>query len=185
MSPDPILLVIAVVLAAAAIPTVYRMIIGPTILDRAVASDMLIVLVVAGMALYTASTGTEYAIAPMLGLTGLAFVATLSVARFVSREKPATGMVLRQRDPDSQPAGDEEPEQDADPGLAPDVEDDTAPAPFTDDGAHPLEDQDDSLIAQEEAEGIDPPHGEHSTAGGAAPRLPGPAADAHEGEEDR
>jgi multicomponent Na+:H+ antiporter subunit F len=93
--------VIAVILALAALPTVYRMIVGPTILDRAVASDMLIVLVVAGMALYTASTGSSYAVAPMLGLTALAFVGTLAVARFVSRERSMPLRAAQHEHPDA------------------------------------------------------------------------------------
>lgn len=126
-SLDIALLVIACVLGVTAIPTVHRMIVGPSILDRAVASDMLVVLVVAAMALYTAATGTSYAVAPMLGLTALSFVGTLSVARFVSREKHAPSSLVR-KDPEAAPSADEQDVEDADPGLAPDTA-----APFTED----------------------------------------------------
>ncbi|PWH06593.1 hypothetical protein DEO23_06465 [Brachybacterium endophyticum] len=101
MSLDIMLLVIAVVLGLAAIPAVHRMVVGPTVLDRAVASDMLIVLVIAGMALYTAGSGTEYAVPPMLGLTALAFVGTLVVARFVSRDRAVSGEAIHHGDPGS------------------------------------------------------------------------------------
>ncbi|MCG7308390.1 monovalent cation/H+ antiporter complex subunit F [Brachybacterium sp. ACRRE] len=213
---DVVLMVIAGVLALAALPAVHRMIVGPTILDRAVASDMLIVLVVAGMALYTAATGTSYGVAPMLGLTALAFVGTLAVARFVSRDRVRSGVARPPEDPDalqsdtlsSDPpsaeaadaegtdakgaveeavdaAGDgaeldgAEPDG-AEPGRAEpggaeldgtardDAESDGAPAvraPFTDDGPGP------HASAR--------PVGPHDVAGGAAPRLPGPAAGSH------
>ncbi|UEJ84031.1 hypothetical protein Bra3105_06890 [Brachybacterium halotolerans subsp. kimchii] len=198
---DVVLMVIAGILALAALPAVHRMIVGPTILDRAVASDMLIVLVVAGMALYTAATGTSYGVAPMLGLTALAFVGTLAVARFVSRDRVRSGVARPPEDPDalqsdtlssdppSAEAADaegtdaqgavEEAVDAAGDGAEldgpqqggteqDDAESDGAPAvraPFTDDGPGPRS----------------PAHpvGPHDVAGGAAPRLPGPAAGSH------
>ncbi|UQN31528.1 monovalent cation/H+ antiporter complex subunit F [Brachybacterium kimchii] len=202
---DVVLMVIAGILALAALPAVHRMIVGPTILDRAVASDMLIVLVVAGMALYTAATGTSYAVAPMLGLTALAFVGTLAVARFVSRDRVRSGVARPPEDPDalqsdtlssdppSAEAADaegtdaqgavEEAVDAAGAGAEPDAaervaaesgadaggeEADEAPvarAPFTDDGPGPRS--------------AAHPVGPHAVAGGAAPRLPGPAAGSH------
>lgn len=80
------LVVLGVILAVAALPVVYRMIVGPTILDRAVATDMLVVMVVLGMALYTSHAAAPWAGPAMLGLTGTAFIATVTVARFVARE---------------------------------------------------------------------------------------------------
>lgn len=80
------LVVLGVILAVAALPVVYRMIVGPTILDRAVATDMLVVMAVLGMALYTAHAAAPWAGPAMLGLTGTAFIATVTVARFVARE---------------------------------------------------------------------------------------------------
>lgn len=80
------LIVMACGLGIAAVITVARMITGPTILDRAVGSDMILVLVVAALGLYTAASGTAYAIPAMLSLTGLGFLGTLAVARFVGRE---------------------------------------------------------------------------------------------------
>lgn len=89
MTPfETVLLVFAVVLALTMLSVVVRMIIGPTILDRAVATDMLVVLLVIGMALYTAWAGAAWAGPALLGLTGLAFIATVAFARFVAREDP-------------------------------------------------------------------------------------------------
>lgn len=86
-----VLLVFAGVLAAASLAVVYRMIVGPTILDRALASDSLVTLLVMGMALYAAQSGETWAGPAMLGLTGLAFIGTVTFARFVAREDPRRG----------------------------------------------------------------------------------------------
>ncbi|GAA1489204.1 monovalent cation/H+ antiporter complex subunit F [Brachybacterium sacelli] len=92
MTPfDILLLVCAVVLSLTALAVVVRMIVGPTILDRAVAIDSLVVLAVLGMALYAASAEAPWAGPAMLGLTGLAFIGTVTFARFVGREEPAPG----------------------------------------------------------------------------------------------
>lgn len=101
------LVVLGVILAVAALPVVYRMIVGPTILDRAVATDMLVVMAVLGMALYTSHAAAPWAGPAMLGLTGTAFIATVTVARFVAREsapppmrraRPGTSDTARKRE---------------------------------------------------------------------------------------
>ncbi|MGP9694393.1 monovalent cation/H+ antiporter complex subunit F [Brachybacterium sp. AOP25-B2-12] len=89
------ILVVAAILAVAAVPVVYRIIVGPTILDRAVASDMLVVITVMCFGLYSAFHRTTYAGTAMLSLTALAFLATVAVARFVSREDPGAGGASR------------------------------------------------------------------------------------------
>ncbi len=88
---DLLLLIYTAVLALAALAVVYRMIVGPTILDRALSSDSLVTLVVMGMALHVAHTGADWAGPAMLSLTGLAFVGTVTFARFVAREDPMQG----------------------------------------------------------------------------------------------
>ena len=92
MTPFEIVLVVyAAVLAAAALGVVYRMIVGPTILDRALSSDSLVTLVVMGMALYAAQSRATWAGPVMLALTGLAFIGTVTFARFVAREDVRQG----------------------------------------------------------------------------------------------
>lgn len=86
-----VLLVYAVITALAGLAVVYRMIVGPTILDRAISSDSLVTLVVMGMALHVANTGAAWAGPAMLSLTGLAFIGTVTFARFVAREDPMQG----------------------------------------------------------------------------------------------
>lgn len=88
---DIVLVVYAVILALAGLAIVYRMIVGPTILDRAISSDSLVTLVVMGMALHVAHSGAAWAGPAMLSLTGLAFVGTVTFARFVAREDPMQG----------------------------------------------------------------------------------------------
>ncbi|WP_152352183.1 monovalent cation/H+ antiporter complex subunit F [Brachybacterium subflavum] len=207
---DVALMVIAGILALAALPAVHRMIVGPTILDRAVASDMLIVLVVAGMALYTAATGTSYGVAPMLGLTALAFVGTLAVARFVSRDRVRSGAARLPEDPDalqsdtlaSDPPGAEAADAEgtdaagaveeavdaAGAGAGPDAVERVATASGAQSGAGPGaaaggEEADEVPVARAPFTDDGPgprspshPVGPHAVAGGAAPRLPGPAA---------
>ena len=88
---DVVLVVYATILALAGLAIVYRMIVGPTILDRAISSDSLVTLVVMGLALHVAHSGAAWAGPAMLSLTGLAFVGTVTFARFVAREDPMQG----------------------------------------------------------------------------------------------
>lgn len=83
------LLVVAAILAVAGILIVHRAVVGPTILDRAVASDMLMVLMVMVLACYAAWSRTTYPGAAMLALTALGFLSTVALARFVAREDSA------------------------------------------------------------------------------------------------
>ena len=88
---DVVLVVYATILALAGLAIVYRMIVGPTILDRAISSDSLVTLVVMGLALHVAHSRAAWAGPAMLSLTGLAFVGTVTFARFVAREDPMQG----------------------------------------------------------------------------------------------
>ena len=98
MTPfEIVLLVCGSVLAASTVSVVYRMIVGPTILDRAVSTDVLVVMAVMGMGLYTAHTHAEWAGPAMLSMTGLAFIGTVTVARFVAREVAAGARDTTQR----------------------------------------------------------------------------------------
>lgn len=96
MTPfEIVLLVCGAVLAVTTVSVVYRMIVGPTILDRAVSTDVLVVLVVMAMGLYTAHTAAEWAGPAMLAMTGLAFISTVTFARFVAREVAAGQREMR------------------------------------------------------------------------------------------
>ena len=114
---DVVLVVYAVILALAGLAIVYRMIVGPTILDRALSSDSLVTLVVMGLALHVAHSRAAWAGPAMLSLTGLAFVGTVTFARFVAREDPMQGR--RRPHP-------EEPDADTGPHEAIHIETDSA-----------------------------------------------------------
>ncbi|MFC7375186.1 hypothetical protein ACFQRD_07925 [Brachybacterium sp. GCM10030268] len=99
MSPfDLILVIYGAILSLTALSVVYRMIVGPTILDRAVSTDSLVVLVVIGMAVYTAHVRAAWAGPAMLALTGLALIGTVTFARFVAREEPMQGTRRRHQE---------------------------------------------------------------------------------------
>ena len=176
MSTFEILLVIyAAILAAAALGVVYRMVVGPTILDRAISSDALVTLVVMGMALYAAHSRAAWAGPALLGLTGLAFIGTVTFARFVAREDPGQGRRARHpsephtdtgpheaihADPASSEAWDETRGESPDPGnalLADDVQvSATDEDPMT--AEDPLEDP---LQPGEPLDDLDPPGEPH------------------------
>ncbi|MCW2747733.1 MAG: multiple resistance and pH regulation protein [Nocardioidaceae bacterium] len=76
----------AAMLGVAALLTLLRMALGPTTLNRTVAMDTFVAILVAGLgvgAAYTRST-TSIPIIVVLSLVG--FVGSVSVARFVGRE---------------------------------------------------------------------------------------------------
>ena len=81
---------IAVLFTAAALLSVYRIVRGPSILDRMIASDVLLttlILVVGAEMVYNGHTRT---IPVMLVLSATAVFATIAVARYVSRQDLAT-----------------------------------------------------------------------------------------------
>lgn len=80
-----VLAVAAGVLLAAAVLLVVRMTLGPTILDRSVALDVLVAVTVCAIALHTAHTGETYALPVLVVLAGCGFVSAVSVARYTSR----------------------------------------------------------------------------------------------------
>lgn len=92
---EMVLVVLGGVLAIAALLVVYRMVVGPTIMDRAVATDLLMVIIVLALALYSARSQAAWAGPAMLAVTGTAFISTVTFARFVAREDTRSGGRLR------------------------------------------------------------------------------------------
>ncbi len=83
---------VGVLLTAAALLALYRIVRGPSLLDRMIASDMLlttIILVVGAEMVYNSHTRN---IPMMLVLAAIAIFATVAVARYVSKQD-------RQEDP--------------------------------------------------------------------------------------
>jgi len=80
-----VLVVAGLFLLVAAILLVVRMTIGPTILDRSLALEVLVAVTVSSIGLYTAHTGVTYALPVLVVLAGCGFVGAVSVARHASR----------------------------------------------------------------------------------------------------
>ena len=72
-------------LAVAAGMCLLRLVRGPSVPDRIVALDALLLVVVAGIAVGAAATGDGYFLALLVAVSLLGFVGTVSVARFVER----------------------------------------------------------------------------------------------------
>jgi multicomponent Na+:H+ antiporter subunit F len=77
--------VVIVLLGGAALMAVFRVVTGPTILDRMVALEVLLVTVMCGLLVEMAYERDTYALSLVLCLALLGFVGSVSVARFVSR----------------------------------------------------------------------------------------------------
>jgi len=83
-------LIVGIMFTAAAFMALYRIVRGPSILDRMIASDVLmttIILVVGAEMVYNGHTRS---IPFMLVLAAIAIFATVSVARYVSRQDKQT-----------------------------------------------------------------------------------------------
>ncbi len=80
----------ALLLIAAAILTVVRMSRGPTSLDRVVAADVLIAVVIATLALEAIVNHHTTTLPVMLVLSLLGFAGSVSIARFVADRDKAT-----------------------------------------------------------------------------------------------
>ncbi|ROP27149.1 monovalent cation/H+ antiporter complex subunit F [Pseudokineococcus lusitanus] len=79
-------LVLGSALLVAALCVVARAVMGPTILDRVVALDVLVVVLVASFGLYAVLTDTTTALPVLVVLSLVGFVGSVSVARFAAKE---------------------------------------------------------------------------------------------------
>ena len=85
MSPASLIIVIGVVfLVGAAVMTLVRMARGPSTLDRVVAADVVVAVVIAALAMEAALNEHTTTIPIMLVLSLLGFAGSLSMARFVA-----------------------------------------------------------------------------------------------------
>ena len=90
---DVVVAVCAVLLTTGAVLAVVRAERGPSMLDRTVALDIVLTIMIAGGALY-ASIERRTDIVPILVVLSLvAFVGSVTVARFASVEPPGEGRV--------------------------------------------------------------------------------------------
>jgi multicomponent Na+:H+ antiporter subunit F len=82
---SPLLAVIYVVFAVAALLTLWRVVIGPSILDRAVASDVLLTLVMCMLGAEMAVNQHTRTLPVLLIIAAVGVFGSISIARFVAR----------------------------------------------------------------------------------------------------
>ena len=82
--------VCGVILVAATLCSIYRLAKGPTLLDRVVATDVLVSVVIAGLALEAVLNRHTTTLPVMLVLSLLGFTGSVSIARFVADRDKAT-----------------------------------------------------------------------------------------------
>jgi len=80
--------IVTALLVAAGGLTLVRIIRGPSILDRAVATDVLLAVAVAAIATEAAYSRDATALPVLVVLALVGFVGSVSVARFASRRSP-------------------------------------------------------------------------------------------------
>ncbi len=81
----PLLLVIIIVFGIAAILTIYRIVRGPSILDRAVASDVLLTEVLCVLGAEMAINDHTRSLPVLLIIAAVGVFGSISVARYVAR----------------------------------------------------------------------------------------------------
>ncbi|MCZ7429910.1 monovalent cation/H+ antiporter complex subunit F [Micromonospora sp. WMMA1949] len=80
--------IVTVLLVAAGGLTLVRIIRGPSILDRAVATDVLLAVAVAAIATEAAYSRDATALPVLVVLALVGFIGSVSVARFAARRNP-------------------------------------------------------------------------------------------------
>jgi multicomponent Na+:H+ antiporter subunit F len=83
-----------VMLGAGALLTLVRLARGPSLLDRVVATDVLLVIISAGLAVYAALQRDPTVVPVLVVVSLLAFVGSVSVARYIG------GMLIHAPSPD-------------------------------------------------------------------------------------
>lgn len=81
---NTLLAVVAALLIASGTMVTVRLVRGPSTLDRAVALDALIAVVMAGIGVHTATERTPYYLSALLVLSFLGFTGSVGVARFLA-----------------------------------------------------------------------------------------------------
>ena len=77
----------AAILAVAVVLVLIRMTIGPTMLNRVVAMDVIIAILVAGLALEAVLNDNTTTLPILVVLSMVGFVGSVSVARFAARDE--------------------------------------------------------------------------------------------------
>lgn len=87
---NPLLIAIIVVFTLAALLTIVRIVIGPSILDRAVASDVLLTEVVCVLGAEMAINGHTRSLPVLLIIAAIGVFGSIAVARFVAVKENQT-----------------------------------------------------------------------------------------------
>ncbi|GAA0256465.1 monovalent cation/H+ antiporter complex subunit F [Actinomadura nitritigenes] len=83
-----VLVAVAAVLSLAAACTLVRIVRGPSMLDRAMALDVLLAVIMAGLGASAVADGDTWVMPTLLALSLLAFVGSVAVARFLTHRAP-------------------------------------------------------------------------------------------------
>ena len=75
-------------LGVAAVLVLIRLLLGPTLADRMVALDSLLVLLAVGIAVNAAATGSGEFLDVMIVVSLLGFIGSVTVARFIEKRGP-------------------------------------------------------------------------------------------------
>jgi multicomponent Na+:H+ antiporter subunit F len=81
------LVIIYVVFTVAALLTLWKVIVGPSILDRAVASDVLLTLIMCVLGAEMALNQHTRSLPVLLTIAAVAVFGSISIARFVARRE--------------------------------------------------------------------------------------------------
>jgi multicomponent Na+:H+ antiporter subunit F len=79
-----VLAVAVALLATAAALTLWRMVTGPTSMDRIIASDVMVAIVIASVCVYSAFAGNATGLPILLGLSLIGFTGAVGVARLIA-----------------------------------------------------------------------------------------------------
>lgn len=102
---DVILTVVVAMLIASGAMVTIRLVRGPSTLDRAVALDALVAVIMAGIGVFTAIQRTPYYLAVLLVLSFLGFTGSVGVARFLALRDEAGSEDADDSNGDSGPDG--------------------------------------------------------------------------------
>jgi len=95
MTPETLVsgatLIASVILSAAFLATVYRVVIGPTLPDRVIALDMLVGIAIGFLAVIAIRTGFDLYVDIAIALCLVGFLATVAFARFILSRQPEIG----------------------------------------------------------------------------------------------
>jgi multicomponent Na+:H+ antiporter subunit F len=83
----PLIVIICAVFGLAAVITVWRIIVGPSILDRAVASDVLMTLLICALGAEMAINQHTRTLPVLLIVAAVGVFGSVSIARFVARRE--------------------------------------------------------------------------------------------------